>query len=101
MIDAHADAHPFVEPMVIVTILLLNACIGVWQESNAESAIDALASYNPDQAKVRHNACVCIYSVDQLCLYICMQTHTCDQAKVRHNTQMQQVHATYTDTRAP
>ena len=88
MIDAHADAHPFVEPMVIVTILLLNACIGVWQESNAESAIDALASYNPDQAKVRHNACVCMYSVDQLCLYICMHTHTCDQAKVRHNAQM-------------
>ena len=29
--DTHADAHPFVEPMVIMTILLLNACIGVWQ----------------------------------------------------------------------
>ena len=36
----------------IKRILLLNACMGVWQESNAESAIDALASYNPDQAKV-------------------------------------------------
>ena len=55
VIDSHADAHAFVEPMVIMTILLLNACIGVWQESNAESAIDALESYNPDQAKVLRN----------------------------------------------
>jgi hypothetical protein len=31
MIDTHAEAHPFVEPMVIMSILLLNACIGVWQ----------------------------------------------------------------------
>jgi Ca2+ transporting ATPase len=46
------DEHSFVEPMVIVSILLLNAAIGVWQESNAEKAIDALSSYNPDHAKV-------------------------------------------------
>jgi len=50
--DAQPDEHPFVEPAVILSILILNACIGVWQESNAEAAIDALQSYNPDQAKV-------------------------------------------------
>ena len=57
MIDTHAEAHPFVEPMVIITILLLNACIGVWQESNAESAIEALSTYNPDQVADRPSTC--------------------------------------------
>ncbi|EKX35785.1 hypothetical protein GUITHDRAFT_118062 [Guillardia theta CCMP2712] len=29
--DAQPDEHPFVEPAVILSILILNACIGVWQ----------------------------------------------------------------------
>jgi len=66
MIDTHADAHPYVEPMVIMTILLLNACIGVWQESNAESAIEALASYNPDQAKVLRNGQLSLVDAKEL-----------------------------------
>eukprot|EP00286_Rhodomonas_abbreviata_P025566 CAMPEP_0181303462 /NCGR_PEP_ID=MMETSP1101-20121128/8572_1 /TAXON_ID=46948 /ORGANISM="Rhodomonas abbreviata, Strain Caron Lab Isolate" /LENGTH=1146 /DNA_ID=CAMNT_0023409039 /DNA_START=38 /DNA_END=3478 /DNA_ORIENTATION=- len=48
----NAEENPWVEPCVIMSILILNACIGVWQESNAEAAIEALSSFNPDQAKV-------------------------------------------------
>eukprot|EP00285_Hemiselmis_virescens_P009676 CAMPEP_0173388770 /NCGR_PEP_ID=MMETSP1356-20130122/11001_1 /TAXON_ID=77927 ORGANISM="Hemiselmis virescens, Strain PCC157" /NCGR_SAMPLE_ID=MMETSP1356 /ASSEMBLY_ACC=CAM_ASM_000847 /LENGTH=1162 /DNA_ID=CAMNT_0014345759 /DNA_START=234 /DNA_END=3719 /DNA_ORIENTATION=- len=60
------EDHSFVEPAVIVSILLLNAAIGVWQESNAEKAIDALSSYNPDHAKVLRGGVVSIVEAKEL-----------------------------------
>lgn len=32
----------FVEPFVIVCILVINATVAVWQDSNADSALEAL-----------------------------------------------------------
>jgi len=41
-----------IEFTVIMVILILNACIGVFQEKRAEDAIEALQSYNPEKCKV-------------------------------------------------
>jgi magnesium-transporting ATPase (P-type) len=32
----------FVEPFVIMTILIINATVAVWQDSNADNALEAL-----------------------------------------------------------
>jgi magnesium-transporting ATPase (P-type) len=49
------DVHAFTEPIIITSILVLNAAVGVWQSKSSENSLDALKRLQPESACVLRN----------------------------------------------
>ena len=50
--DSHGVLRSFAEPLVILSILILNAAVDAWQSKSAEGSIEALKSLQPSLASV-------------------------------------------------
>ena len=50
--DGEEGLTAYVEPFVILLILVLNAIVAIWQDSNADSALEALKSMQASECRV-------------------------------------------------
>ncbi len=50
--DEEEGITAYVEPFVILTILLINAVIAIWQDSNADKALEALKEMQALECKL-------------------------------------------------
>ncbi|KAI5779486.1 hypothetical protein EDC01DRAFT_621435 [Geopyxis carbonaria] len=66
ILEGGEDKTAFVDPAVILTILILNAVVGVSQESSAEKAIAALNEYSANEAKVLRDGHLIHIRADEL-----------------------------------
>jgi Ca2+-transporting ATPase len=56
--DGHEGISAYIEPFVILLILIANAAIGVYQDINADNAIELLKSLQPSNCHVKRNGVV-------------------------------------------
>lgn len=60
LFQGHGSIHEYAEPLIIYAVVILNAVLGVVQESKAEKAIEALRAMSAATAKVTRGGAVCL-----------------------------------------
>lgn len=60
------ETRAFFEPLLIVMIVVLNALMGMFQESKAEKALEALQNLSAPQARAIRNGKECVIEASQL-----------------------------------
>lgn len=53
--DGEEGLTAYVEPFVILLILVLNAIVAIWQDSNADNALEALMDMQAQECNVLRN----------------------------------------------
>ncbi|XXQ38573.1 Calcium-transporting ATPase [Plasmodiophora brassicae] len=66
LFDVQRESSAFVEPVVILLILVANATVGVWQETNAETAIASLKELEAEHAKLVLNGALKVVPASDL-----------------------------------
>ena len=73
--SAEEGIRAYIEPFVILLILVLNAIVGVWQESNAEAALEALTELQSEHASVTRQGKQVQASLLMLPYFLAQATH--------------------------
>ena len=75
----------FIDPIIILVIVVLNAILGVVEESKADNALEALKKISAPQAKVRRNGKVIVVKAEDVRIgdVLILETGNCVSADAR------------------
>lgn len=68
VVSVIVDPHEWIESLIILVVVLINAILGVYQEANAEKALEALKQLSSPNAKVIRNGEKVVIPSSEVCV---------------------------------